>query len=211
MDAHNAATEALAWLKEQPQWLSVGALGAAAALEYIVPPVPGDAISLAGGVLVAQGVLSLPAALVATTLGSIVGSVAMYALGLAAGRHPRLRRLLARFFTEERVDAVALAYRRYGRLIIVANRFLPGIRTTFILGAGLFRVPLRDVVVFGGISALLWNSLLIGVGWLLGANLDRLQEWLTDYTLVGWIVVAVVLLALAARALLKRRRRKQAT
>ena len=39
------------------------------------------------------------------------------------------------------------------------------------------------------------GELLIGVGWLLGANLDRLQEWLTDYTLVGWIVVAVVVVA----------------
>ncbi|MCC7112505.1 MAG: hypothetical protein IT382_24645, partial [Deltaproteobacteria bacterium] len=91
-----------------------------------------------------------------------------------------------------------------------ANRFLPGIRTTFILGAGLFRVPLRDVVIFGGISALLWNALLIGVGWLLGANLDRLQGWLTDYTLVGWIVVAVVVIAAVARALFKRRRRTPA-
>lgn len=206
MDAHAVATEALAWLKEQPPWLSVSALGVAAALEYVVPPVPGDAIALAGGVLVAQGVLSLPAALIATTLGSIVGSVTMYGLGLAAGRHPKLRRLLARFFTEERVERVAASYRRWGRLIIVANRFLPGIRTTFILGAGLFRVPLMDVVVFGGVSALLWNSALLGVGFLLGANLERLQAWLTDYTLVGWVVLGLVVVALVVRALLRRRR-----
>lgn len=206
MDPQSVATEALAWLKEQPPWLSVGALGVAAALEYVVPPVPGDAISLAGGVLVAQGVMSVPAALVATTLGSIAGSLAMYYLGLAAGQHPRLRHLLARFFTEARLDRVAASYRKWGRLIIIANRFLPGIRTTFILAAGLFRVPVRDVVIFGGISALLWNSLLIGVGYLLGANLDRLQEWLADYTLLGWSALALVVVALVVRALLRRRR-----
>ena len=129
----------------------------------------------------------------------------MYAIGLAAGRHPRLRRLLARFFTEERVERVAVSYRKWGRLIIVANRFLPGIRTTFILAAGLFRVPLADVIVFGGLSALLWNSLLIGLGYLLGANLDKLEGLLTEYALIGWIGLGVVVAVLVARALWKRR------
>lgn len=208
MDLHATAAEALAWLKEQPPWLSAAALGAAAVLEYVVPPVPGDAVSIAGGVLVAQGVIGVPAALAVTTLGSIVGSVVMYGVGLAAGRHPRLRRLLARLFTEERVERVAVSYRRWGRLIIVANRFLPGIRTTFIVGAGLFRVPLADVIVFGGLSALLWNSLLIGVGWLVGANLAHLERLLADYTLVVWIALGGILIALIARLAWRRRGRR---
>lgn len=206
MDLQIAAAEALAWLKEQPPLLSATALGVAAAFEYIVPPVPGDAVSVAGGVLVAQGVVSVPAALVATTVGSIVGSVTMYLIGLAAGRHPRLRGLLARFFTEARVERVAASYRKWGRLIIVANRFLPGIRTTFILAAGLFRVPLIDVVVFGGLSALLWNSMLIGLGYLLGANLDRLEALLAQYALACWVALGLMVLALAVRLLWRRLR-----
>ncbi len=207
MDLHATAAEVLAWLKEQPPWLSASALGAAAVLEYVIPPVPGDAVSIAGGILVAQGVIGVPAALVATTIGSVIGSVVMYFVGLAAGRHPRLRRLLARFFTEQRVERVAAGYRKWGRLIIVANRFMPGIRTSFILAAGLFRVPLRDVVVFGGISALLWNTLLIGVGWLVGANLERLERLLAEYALVAWIALGVVVTALVVRALWRRKRR----
>ncbi len=208
VDLYATAADALAWLKEQPPWLSAVALGVAAALEYVVPPVPGDAVSIAGGVLVAQGVISVPAALAATTLGSVVGSVVMYAVGLAAGRHPRLRRLLARLFTEARVERVAAGYRRWGRLIIVANRFMPGIRTTFIVAAGLFRVPLTDVIVFGGLSALLWNSLLIGVGWLVGANLEHLERLLADYTLVVWLGLGGILVLLVARLTWRRWRRQ---
>ncbi|MBI1948197.1 MAG: DedA family protein [Deltaproteobacteria bacterium] len=206
MDLHATAAEVLAWLKEQPPWLSAGALGVAAVLEYVIPPVPGDAVSIAGGVLVAQGVIGVPAALLATTVGSVIGSVVMYYVGLAAGRHPRLRRLLARFFTEERIERVAAGYRKWGRLIIVANRFLPGIRTSFILAAGLFRVPLTDVVVFGAISALAWNTLLIGLGWLVGANLERLEHLLAEYALVAWVALAVVVTALVVRALWRRKR-----
>ncbi|MCC7072622.1 MAG: DedA family protein [Deltaproteobacteria bacterium] len=205
MDLHATAADALAWLKEQPPWLSAAALGAAAVLEYVVPPVPGDAVSVAGGVLVAQGIISVPVALAVTTLGSIVGSMVMYGVGIAAGRYQRVRRLLGRLFTEERVERVAVSYRRWGRLIIVANRFLPGIRTTFIVAAGLFRVPLSDVIVFGGLSALLWNSLLIGVGWLVGANLEVLERVLADYTMVVWLALGGILVAIVARLWWRRR------
>jgi membrane protein DedA with SNARE-associated domain len=188
----------------QPPALSALALGGAAGLEYVVPPFPGDSISVAGGVLVAQGIVSIPAALIATTLGSIVGSLFMYGFGAMAGRHERLRRILFRFVDQKKFDRVSAVYRRWGRALVLANRFLPGLRVTFIVCAGLFGVPLMEVVILGGISALAWNALLIGAGYAVGANLDRVIDLLEQYTAAGWVVVASVVVIILARFIWKR-------
>jgi membrane protein DedA with SNARE-associated domain len=207
VEAREVAEQALEWLHAQPPALSALALGAAAALEYLVPPFPGDSIAVAGGVLVAQGIVSIPAALLATTLGSIVGSLFMYGAGAMCGRHARVRAVVFRFIDAQKFERVAVVYRRWGRGLILANRFLPGLRVTFIVVAGLFGVPLVDVLLLGGISALAWNALLIGAGYAVGANLERVIELLERYTAAGWVIVASVLTMILARIVYKRLRR----
>jgi len=108
------------------------------------------------------------------------------------------------------VEDTAVKYRRWGRLLTLANRFFPGVRTSFLFAAGLFRVPFRDVLVFATLSALVWNSLLVGVGFALGANIDDAIDGIVKYSFYAWGAVFVILAALAARFLVKRSRRARA-
>jgi membrane protein DedA with SNARE-associated domain len=127
---------------------------------------------------------------------------------LAAADHPRATRFVARFIDAESMAKMTERFAKYGRLLLVANRFLPGLRTTLLFGAGLFRMRPLDVAITSAISAFLWNGLLIGGGVLLGQNLDQVLHYVEQYSIVAWIVVTLGVLAFVARTLVHRRRRR---
>lgn len=203
MDAHAVAAQALEWLRAQPVWLAAGTIGVIAGLEYVAPPVPGDTVAIAGGVLVAQGILGAPLVITVVTLCSVAGALGAYGIGFLASSRPTARRLLFRLVSERTFEDIAVKYRRWGRLIILANRFFPGVRTSFLMAAGLFRVPVADVVVFGALSAFLWNSLLIAAGFALGANIDAVIRLVEEYSTFAWGTLAVILGAVAVRMVMK--------
>jgi membrane-associated protein len=63
------------------------------------------------------------------------------------------------------------------------------------------------VLFLGGVSAAVWNALLLAVGALLVRNLDEMVGFLEAYTRVAWALVAVVVAAVVAHFAWKWRRR----
>jgi membrane protein DedA with SNARE-associated domain len=213
VDAHTVAHESLEWLRMQPAWVSLGTIGAFAGLEYVVPPVPGDTVAIAGGVLVARDILPASLVLLVVTVGSVVGALAAWGIGRLAATHAGVRRVLFRFVDESAFDAAAVKYRRWGRWLIVANRFFPGVRASFLFAAGLFGIPLRDVALLAGLSALAWNALLIGAGVLLGANIDAVIDLVEKYSAFAWFALILILGFFAFKiigAVVRKRRRDRA-
>jgi membrane-associated protein len=182
-------------------------------VEYVFPPFPGDLVVVLGAWWAVQGRLSWPAAFAAVTAGALAGAWIDWTIGAWIGRRIERRATLPtvvhRILTPERVAAFEEGYRRWGGLLILANRFLPGVRAFLFVAAGAARVPRRKVLLLGAISALAWNALLLGAGALLARNLDDLVDWFDRYTRVASTVVAAVLVALAAAWALRRRARRK--
>ena len=199
MDAHAVAAQALDWLRAQPAWIAVGTIGVVAGLEYLAPPVPGDVMAIAGGVLVAQGMLSAPVVLLVVTACSVAGALAAYGIGRLAAKNERVRRVVFRFIKQVHFEAAAEKYRRHGRWLIVMNRFFPGVRASFIFAAGLFGVPVKEVAVLCAISALAWNALLIGAGVWLGANIHDVIDLVERYSAFAWSAVALIVVAVIVK------------
>lgn len=176
----------------------------ASLVEYVFPPFPGDTIVLLGAWYAVQGAISYPAALIAVTAGAMLGAWFDWRVGWAlaesAESHGRPRGRL----DAERLARFEAAYRRWGSFLLLANRFLPGIRAFLFLAAGASRIPLRKVIALGGISALLWNGLLLFVGASMARNLDEMKEFFERYTNAAWIAMGLVA-AIALAAFLVRR------
>jgi membrane protein DedA with SNARE-associated domain len=83
------------WATNLMETLGAPGAGLAIALENLFPPIPSEAILPLAGFTAAQGKLNLIAAVVWTTLGSVVGAAVLYAVGSALGRD-RIRALAAR-------------------------------------------------------------------------------------------------------------------
>ncbi len=186
-------------------------LFAASLVEYVFPPFPGDLVVVLGAWYAVNGELSWPATFVSVTAGAVLGAFIDYRIGAVLGR--RLDRRLAgrRPLSEERLRRFEESYRRWGALLLLANRFFPGIRAFFFLAAGASGIPLRRVLLYGGLSAALWNAVLLGVGALFARNVDELVQLFERYTRAAWIAVAVLsLLALAGVAWRRHAARKTA-
>ncbi len=180
-------------------------LFAATLVEYVFPPFPGDLVVVLGAWYAVQGQISWPAALVAVTAGALAGAWIDYRIGAALA--PRIDRRLARRspISEERLLRFEASYRRWGVLLLAANRFLPGVRAFLFVAAGASGIPLRTVLLFGGLSAIAWNAVLLGAGALVARNVEELVRLVDQYTRAAWIALAAV--ALAALAVLAWRRR----
>jgi membrane-associated protein len=178
----------------------------ASCIEYVFPPFPGDLVVALGAWYATHGALSWVATFLWVTAGAVVGAAIDYRIGAwiaprvsrraAEGGHPFAEKL-ARF---------EVSYRRWGGWLLVFNRFMPGIRAFLFVAAGASGIPLRRVLLLGGISACAWNALLLAVGAFAVRNVGELLELFRHYTRAAWFLLVVAAVLLLARALVRRGR-----
>jgi membrane protein DedA with SNARE-associated domain len=190
----------LDYLRQGEGPLAYGVLGAAAAIEYVFPPFPGDTIVLFGAFLAATAGYHPLIVYAALTGGSMVGASGTYFGGrwIAANR-TRLPRFLQTDQARWAFDRLDEQFQRYGAAYLAVNRFLPAMRAFFFIGAGMARMPFGRVLFFGGLSAAAWNALLLAVGYGVGANWEYLQRIFGRYSAVVAVLVALVVATLAIR------------
>jgi len=186
------------WLGTLPLWLLLLALFGGALIEYVFPPFPGDFVVVVGAVAAGVGERPLVPVFVAVTLGAVLGTAVDWWVGTrAAGSlhklSPKRRRT---------VERLVRGFRRVGPVLLVLNRFAPGIRALFFVAAGVAGLGLGPVVAWSTLSATVWNVLLIGIGLQVGWHVDKVLAWLEP---LGWVgpVVLVVLVGVWAVATLR--------
>jgi len=165
-------------------------------VESVFPPLPSELIIPFAGFSAARGELELAGVVLAATSGAVVGMIPWYLMGRLFGLE-RVRRLADRFgrwFTlnAEEIDLATGWFTRFGRTIVFFGRLMPIIRTLISVPAGLARMP--AVLFFGAsaLGALLWNTILVGSGYLLNDHYDLVEVALDPLTIV--VLGAVVVL-----------------
>jgi membrane protein DedA with SNARE-associated domain len=181
-------------------------LGLAAMVEYVVPPFPGDTITLLGGVYAVRGDHPWPLVFLVVTVGSVAGAAINYWFGTWLARrfeaHPNSSYL---GFTHAKLEVVQARMRRSGPWLLLVNRFLPGIRGVIFIAAGAARIPRRNALLLGAVSAMAHNGLVLTIGHAVGGNLEQLEGLMARYQLAVVGLVLIGLLAVAIRALARRR------
>lgn len=181
----------LVHLLELPDWVVYAVLFGASLLENVLPPVPGDTVVVFGGYLTGLGRLWLPFTFVAVTLGSWGGFMAYYFVGRWLG-HTGVHDRLGRWVSPEALLRGEDWVRRYGHWVVLANRMLPGARSVISLGAGFAELNALLVGAMALLSALTWNVLLVGAGYVIGEHWQRVLTILRVYNGVALAVLGVV-------------------
>lgn len=180
-------------------------LGLAAMLEYLVPPFPGDTITLLGGVYAVRGDHPWPLVFCIITAGSVAGAAINYWFGTWLARRFEAHPHKSVFgLTHARLEAVQARIRRGGPWLLLVNRFLPGIRGVIFIAAGAARIPRRNALLLGTLSAMAHNGLMLMIGRAVGGNLERLASLMAKYQLAVVVLVVIGLLAVGVRALARR-------
>ncbi|WP_344589558.1 DedA family protein [Actinomadura vinacea] len=188
----------------------LGALGAglAIALENIFPPLPSEVILPLAGFTAAQGKMNLVAALVCTTLGSVIGALALYGIGAGIGRD-RIRRIVDRLplVKLEDLDKTEAWFNRHGTKAVFFGRMIPIFRSLISVPAGVERMPLPVFLLFTTLGSAIWNTAFVMAGYGLGDQWHKVEEYVGVYSKIVLAVAAVAALAFVALRVVKSRRK----
>ncbi len=164
-------------------------------LETVFPPIPSEVILPLAGYLTQQGILNFPLVVVTSTIGAYVGALILYALGAGLGIERSIRALSKLPLVDrEDFERAAAWFTKHGRGAVFFGRLIPGVRSLISLPAGAARMNLASFSLFTIAGSAIWNTLLIGIGALLGTQyelVDRYATLLNYLVLAGVVAVAV--------------------
>lgn len=163
-------------------------------LENVFPPIPSELIMPAAGFAAAMGQMNIVAVIVAGTIGSVIGALPLYYLGTIfdEARLIKLAEKYGKYFLikpEDVINAQAW-FNKYGKAVIFFGRMIPAIRSLISIPAGMNRMPMLPFLALTALGSAIWTALLAYAGFILGANYDKVEAFISP---ISKIVVVVVL------------------
>ena len=189
---------------------SIGIFGAGLfiAIESIVIPLPSEFVLLLSGFNVSIGEFQFIPLLIATTTGSLIGALVLYTVGYGISKD-RVNYLTDRFgkyvgIKQSEVDRAFKWFDKYGTWTIFFGRLFPLVRSLVSIPAGLSEM---NVIKFGLLTvggSSIFNATWIMIGMQLEDRWKDAEGWAKNLETVVNIGIAVVLVALIARAIARR-------
>jgi membrane protein DedA with SNARE-associated domain len=179
-----------AWLLELVDTLGPIGVGLSILLETVIPPIPSEAILGAAGVLI-DTPLDFFLVVLCATIGSVLGAIFFYYVGRALGprrSHAFLDRLP--LVETEDVDKTFEWFEKHGRAAVFFGRMVPIVRSFISVPAGVVRMPIGQFLLYTAAGSLIWNTLLVTLGWLARDFIEANLHYL-DYVVVAVVVLAV--------------------
>lgn len=181
-----------------PPLLIYAAVFLSCVLESFFPPWPTDVIALYAGFLAGRGVLVPGVVFAVAICGTQVGVMGAFWAGRRWGR-ALLAGPMGRYIPLGRLKQVEDWFAHYGAPAIAVSRFFPGIRALVTPAAGLAGFAEWKVWVFAGMSVVLWNVLVVGLGLLAGTHLDWAKQVLIRYNTAVLALVGILVAGWACR------------
>ena len=194
------------WVRDAMRGGGLAALGGLILLENLVPPIPSELVLPLTGFYVGEGVLAFVPAVAAATLGSVLGAWLLYAIGRFGGRTALLRWGRVARLTEAKLDRADDWFDRHGPWIVLGGRLVPGVRSLVSLPAGASEMPFGRFTLLTALGSGVWNTALIGAGWALGSNWERVGDLVGPASRIVLVLGVLALAGLALRMLVRRRR-----
>ena len=154
---------------------------------------PGTPILMAIAGAAAMSGMSIWPIMVVAVIGAVIGDFVSYWVGLRFSA--RLRRVWPFATRPELLAEAERFFQRYGIASVAICRFLPVLRSTVPLVAGMVGMARRRFLIANVLSAFVWAPAHVLPAKYAGLSLDRLAEG--DWRPAAWCVVAFVLLSIA--------------
>jgi membrane protein DedA with SNARE-associated domain len=204
----------VSWLLNLFRGMGYPGIIALMAVESSILPLPSELVMPPAGYLAAKGEMSLAVAVLCGVLGSTLGALANYGLARWLGRAFFLRLGKYVLITEKGLDRSERYFAAHGEISTFLGRMLPVVRHLISIPAGIARMRLGRFVLFTGLGALVWCSILTGIGWFIGSREDVILEVLNReaqrYAGRAILLLLPILAAITAGYIWWQRRRARA-
>jgi len=192
------------WVTNTIDSLGYVGIGFMMFLENIFPPIPSEVIMPLAGFTAAQGKMNIGWAIAAGVIGTILGAIPWYYLGLILGEE-RLRNLIDKYgkwmgISGADISKSVVWFDHHGTKAVFFGRLIPGIRTLISIPAGLAKQPLLPFFVYSTLGTLIWVTMLTYTGYVLGKNYHLIEGYLDVITkVIAVILVAAIAIFLGGR------------
>jgi membrane protein DedA with SNARE-associated domain len=186
------------------------AVGGLVLVEDFGIPVPGETILIAASLYAGAGKLNVVVVGVIAWVCAVLGDNIGFAIGHFGGRRLALKYGKYVFLTPKRLDQAEQFFDHHGGKIIVAARFIEGLRQANGIVAGITGMHWKRFIPFNALGAALWVGLWVSLGYLAGSHITTIYEQITRYSLYLLIALAVAVVALVIVRVRKHRRTRQA-
>ncbi|HEX4451233.1 MAG TPA: DedA family protein [Kofleriaceae bacterium] len=194
------------WVQDVVFQVGYPGLFALIVLESTLIPIPSELVMPFAGHLAAQGKFSLAAILAINSIAAMTGSGISYWIGAAGGRPLLVKYGKFAGVRAKDLDRTEAFFGRHGKATILIGRFLPVVRHIISVPAGVARMPLVPFFTQTFIGSTIWGTVLIFIGYELGDRFASVALELKHVDLLVGAGIIVVLLALAVRFVVRRRR-----
>ena len=170
------------------------------AVENIFPPIPSEVILTFGGFLTTYTSLSVGGVILFSTLGSLAGALVVYGVGrifhkerlmkLVSGKTGRMLRLKA-----EDIESAESWFEKRGSTTVFFCRFIPIVRSLISIPAGMSRMPMSPFLLYTTAGSVIWNTVLVVIGNVVGENWERVVETVGMYSDLTLIVLVIVFIS----------------
>lgn len=186
-DPHNIAGMLAAW--------GYYGIFAAVFVGNLGVPVPEETVMLAAGFLAGQVLLDLRLVYAVVILSAVTGDCCGYVIGRTGGQRIMTRLADTFPFMRARYERLQLFFQTHGSKAVFMARFIAGVR--FMAGpmAGACGMPFFQFLGWNVLGAIVWCSLVVTVGYLIGDELDPALA--LAHQVSRWIGVAALLVLVA--------------
>lgn len=169
-------------------------------IENIFPPIPSEVILTFGGFATTISNITVLGAIIAATIGSVTGAIALYWIG--------------GFLNEERIDKIVDSkagkilglkkedihkafswFDSKGKFAVFFGRFIPIVRSLVSIPAGMAKMNMGKFLILTSFGSFIWNTVLISLGRIAGTSWGMIADYIGAYSEVvlgGFIVVFVL-------------------
>ena len=181
-----------AWVTTVMEQLGEPGVGLLVLLENLFPPIPSEVILPLAGFTASKGDFLIISVILWATLGSVVGAIILYYAGAVLGRD-RTRAIFQKMplVSINDVDKTEAWFIKHEAKTVFFGRMIPIFRSLISIPAGVERMNMALFIAYTAVGSLIWNSTLIGFGFVLGENFYLVEEYVSFFQ---YFIVAAVLI-----------------
>ena len=165
-------------------------------IENLFPPIPSEVILTMGGFLTTCTSMSVSGVILFSTLGSLLGAIILYYIGkllnkerlmrIVSGKTGRLLHLNA-----EDIENAAVWFENKGGKAVFFCRLVPILRSLISIPAGMSEMNQVKFLLYTTAGSLLWNTVLVVLGSLLGESWMFIAIVLKRYSTITKITLGI--------------------
>lgn len=168
-------------------------------LEYACFPLPSEVILPLAGAIGYNANISPVLMIALSSIAGLLGALLCYYLGVL-GSLP--------FFkpeSKEENDSISF-YEKYGNWAILFGRLIPLCRTYISFVAGVKKHKVWKYILFSSIGIIIWNSILITLGYVFYDNIDIISIWYSEYKFIILCLICIIFIIVIIKKIKKRKK-----